>query len=213
MYDSDAWLQYPKHHLWFNKLHLAERLGYKCGPASVPVPEEGYYIVRPVYNLRGMGLNTMLLSLSPDVDDTIRPGYFWCEKFEGIHFTFDMEFNWAGPPFWKITKGYRCEKRSFEFTKFTKEPMFGHITLPQFFHELSDVDKINIEMIDDKIIEVHLRPNPDPGDGNDYEEMIPVWRDEEVVIDLYLEQGYNWIESYDDADNQLANPRLGFLVR
>ena len=52
-----------------------------------------------------------------------------------------------------------------------------------------------------------------PGDGNDYEEMIPVWRDEEVVIDLYLEQGFSWIESYDDADGQLANPRLGFLVR
>ena len=224
MYDSEAWLQYPKHHLWFNKLYLAERLGYKCGPASVPVPEEGYYIVRPIYNLRGMGLHTMKLYLRPDKDDTIRPGFFWCELFEGMHFTFDCKYNWAGPPFWKITRGYHCEKRRvtrglywkqqrFEFTKFTKEPMFGKITLPHFFHELSDVTTINLEMIEDKIIEVHLRPNPDPGDGNDYEEMIPVWRDEEVVIDLYLEQGYSWIESYDDADNQLANPRLGFLVR
>jgi hypothetical protein len=68
-------------------------------------------------------------------------------------------------------------------------------------------------MIDDKIIETHLRSNPDPGDGNDYEEMIPVWRDEEVIIDEYLEHGYAWIESYDDADNQLTNPRLGFLVK
>ena len=213
MYDSDAWLQYPKHHLWFNKLHLAERLGHKCGPAGVRVPEEGYYIVRPIYNLRGMGLHTMMLYLRPDVEDTIRPGFFWCEIFEGMHFTFDCEYNWAGPPFWKITKGYHCEKDGLRFTKFIKEPLFGKITLPHFFHELCDVKMINIEMIDDKIIEVHLRPNPDPGDGKDYEVMIPVWRDEEPNIAAFLEDGYKWVESYDDADNQLTNPRLGFLVR
>ena len=210
--DIDAWNKYPHHHKFFNKLWLGEKLGHPCGPASIRVPEEGYYIVRPIYNLRGMGLHTMKLYLRPDVDDTIRPGFFWCKQFEGIHFTFDLEFNWGGPPFWQVTRGYRCEKRRFEFTKFTKEPL-DHITLPHFFHVLSDVGRINIEMIGDKIIETHLRLNPDPGNGNDYEEMIPVWRDEEVIIDQYLEHGYTWIESYDDADNQLANPRLGFLVK
>jgi len=222
--DIDAWNKYPHHHKFFNKLWLAEKLGHSCGPASIPVPEEGYYIVRPIYNLRGMGIHTMKLYLRPDVVDTIRPGFFWCKQFEGIHFTFDLKFNWAGPPFWKVIRGYRCEKRrvtrgqtvrtqKFEFTKFTKEPLFGHVTLPHFFHELSDVGTINIEMIDDKIIETHLRSNPDPGDGKDYDEMIPVWQNEKVISDQYLEQGYTWIESFDDADNQLANPRLGFLVK
>mgnify|MGYP001284431473 CR=1 FL=1 len=92
MFDcNDAWLKYPQHHIWFNKLWLAEQLGYDCGPASVPVSKSGKYIVRPIYNLRGMGLGTYVTELHPNTVDDIQPGYFWCEYFEGTHKTvFDL---------------------------------------------------------------------------------------------------------------------------
>ena len=51
MHDDEAWLKYPQHHKWFNKLWLSEQLNYVCGPSSVSVPEEKEYFVKPIYNL------------------------------------------------------------------------------------------------------------------------------------------------------------------
>ena len=82
------------------------------------------------------------------------------------------------------------------------------------FYELSNVGKINVECIDDKIIEIHLRPNPDPGDDITYDELVPIWQDDyNKSIPSFLEQGYKWVDSYDDADGELRNPRVGFFVR
>jgi hypothetical protein len=77
------------------------------------------------------------------------------------------------------------------------------------FHELADIEKINVEYIDNKIIEVHLRTSPDP----DYNELIPVWKGDEEVVDKYTKLGYDYIISYDDAEGFLDLPRVGFLVK
>ena len=209
MYDCDAWIKYPHLHKWFNKLWLAERLGYVCGPTGVGVPKKGYYIVKPIYNLSGMGAGAEKRWLVPE-HDVVIPGYFWCEYFEGTQFTYDLEWQWDGPPFWKVIRAHRCDKKNNQrFTKFTREILLTKLTPPHFFYELSDVGVINVEMIDDKIIEIHLRPNPDP----DRDEVIPIFADEQQKIVAFLDQGYEWIESPDDADGLLDTARLGFLVR
>ena len=41
--DIDVWYKYPQYHNMCNKLWLAEKLGYKCGPAGIPVPKDGIY--------------------------------------------------------------------------------------------------------------------------------------------------------------------------
>ena len=56
MEDSEAYIRYPKHRRWFDKLHLSETLGYDCGPCGVAPSKDGYYIVRPIYNLSGMSI-------------------------------------------------------------------------------------------------------------------------------------------------------------
>ncbi len=55
MDDDDAYKKYQKHHKWFNKLYLAESLGYNCGPCGLAPDVSGWYMVRPIYNLYGMG--------------------------------------------------------------------------------------------------------------------------------------------------------------
>jgi len=202
MNDDDAWLKYKHHHKWFNKLWLSEKLGYVCGPSGVKVPKEGWYIHRPIYNLSGMGIGTERKWLMPhDVD--VRPGYFWCEKFEGEHLSIDLEWSYAGPPFWNVVSCYEGIKRDCQrFDMWVKREI--EFQLPHFFCELSDVGIINVETIGGNIIEVHLRTSPDPK----YDEIIPVFLGEEKNI-----SGYKWIESYEDADKLLDPPRLGFLVR
>lgn len=75
MDDCDSYLKYPHHRNWFNKLWLSEMLGYKCGPCGVEIPEDGTYVVRPIYNLSGMGIGAELKQLKKD-DISTPPGYF-----------------------------------------------------------------------------------------------------------------------------------------
>ena len=75
---------------------------------------------------------------------------------------------------------------------------------------LSDVKEINVELIDDKVIEVHLRHSPDP----DYDHIIPVWSSDLGPKKDHMEMhGYDFIEAYDDANGYIDDPRIGFLVK
>ena len=61
MYDYEAWVKCHPDDLWiFDKLILAKKLGYLCGPADVAVPKSDNYIVRPCVNLAGMGIGAEL---------------------------------------------------------------------------------------------------------------------------------------------------------
>ena len=68
---------------------------------------------------------------------------------------------------------------------------------------------INIESIGDKIIEVHLRPNPDHQE--DYDTLIPIWKGDDTK--QYIDDGYVFIEDLEDAEGQLPLSRLGFCVK
>ncbi len=51
------WLSTDPDHLWvMDKLILARKLSYVCGPVGQDVPTPGYYIVRPCVNMLGLGL-------------------------------------------------------------------------------------------------------------------------------------------------------------
>ena len=72
------------------------------------------------------------------------------------------------------------------------------------------VTHLNVEFINDKPIEVHLRLSPDP----DYDHMIPVWASDLGVKKVYMETyGFEFINAYDDANGELDDPRIGFLVK
>ena len=89
--DEEAWQAAEVGDLWlFDKLILSRRLGYICGPAGVPVPRPAEYIVRPISNLRGMGLGASIRYIQ-DTTDYLPAGYFWCELFRGRHISVDYE--------------------------------------------------------------------------------------------------------------------------
>ena len=41
--ERDLWLKLPHLHKWWNKLYLAETMGYKCGPGGTAIPETREY--------------------------------------------------------------------------------------------------------------------------------------------------------------------------
>jgi len=208
MEDKDAYLLYPQHRRWFNKLWFSEEMGYRCGPGGVPPNESGWYIVRPIMNIRGMGLNARKVYIEKDDMRIVHPGEFWCEWFEGTQYSVDYTRSKGG---WIQKSCYRATRDTETLFKFKRWSRYDHriFSLDSRFDSLLNVPEINVEFIDDRPFEVHLRTTPDP----DYNEFIPIWTGEEKAIDIYKDLGYKFIESYDDCDGFLDTPRIGFMVK
>ena len=107
--DYQAWELYPQYRWVFNKLEIALKLGYRAGPACTPLPSTlNHYkvIIRPIYNLYGMGIGAKVCTFIPEIDNDfiihhghIPPGYFWCEYFEGTHYSIDYKATNASKDF------------------------------------------------------------------------------------------------------------------
>jgi len=92
--ERDAYHLTPVIDRWiFNKLQVAERMGYECGPAGTWFTPQDV-IVRPIMNLAGMGTGGVyprtLPVGGPDADregsfiaGKHHPGHCWVEKFTG----------------------------------------------------------------------------------------------------------------------------------
>jgi hypothetical protein len=206
MNDIQAYKTYPYLRQWYNKLWLSERLGYNCGPASIAPDISGFYITRPIMNLSGMGVGASKIWIEKGDYTKVMPGYFWCEYFEGNQYS--VTYEWRG--YWypvSCWKGIKKDTNLSKFEKWIKTDFYP--ILKDDYNVLHPVGRINIEFIENKPIEVHLRSSPDP----DYNELIPVWKGDEELIDRYIKIGYNYIINYDDAEGFLKVPRIGFLVR
>jgi hypothetical protein len=216
----EIWDKYPHHRNWLNKLYLAYSLNYQCGPGGYPVPESKNYIVRPVYNLAGMGLGARLQFLEAGDRSSVPPGYFWCECFDGPHYSATYQFCHDTLPYWKPLSCWQGTNSALNLTKFTRWIRIPDYApqVPRQLNVLSDVRYINIEFKGDKPIEVHLRPsgNPDGSIHSDYNEYIPVWESGEHDAITMFQKGYSFIPNstdMSDVDAHTVERRLGFFVR
>lgn len=218
MDDDDAYLKYPHHRKWFNKLYLSELLGYDCGPCGSAPTKDGTYVVRPIYNLSGMGVGATVKQMKAGDFNTTPPGYFWCEYFDGIHYSANYKWytdrnnvdgTWRLP--WRGISCWEGTNMPMNLTKFVEWKRSVYIPrVPDELVPLRDVGKINVEFIGDKPIEVHLRVSTDPT----YDHLIPVWASDLGPKREHMElHGFEFIEDYDDADGHLEDPRIGFLVK
>jgi hypothetical protein len=214
MEDTEAYLKYPKQRKWMNKLWLAEKFGYVCGPAGVEIPETGTYVVRPIYNLAGMGACASVQKLAKGDHTSIAPGYFWCEYFDGKHYSANYEWKmndhvggkWVGLNCWEGIN------MPINLSRFVEWRRSNHIpTLHHSFKALGEnVTHLNVEFINDKPIEVHLRLSPNPV----YDLLIPVWASDIGKKKEHMElHGFEFIEDYEDANGYIDDPRIGFLVK
>lgn len=192
--DAEAWSQADPEDLWvYDKLLLSKKLGYTCGPAGVDVPKPGNYIVRPITNMLGMGINAEIKYLNKDTD-YLSPGTFWCEIFKGRHFTVDYIHGGQS----KCYEGFKQGEQSplYQWNRWEREKYHTLFPYPSI---LPKFKYLNCEYIGDKLIEVHLRLNPDARYNSDL--LIPVWEGD--VIDP--PKGMKFVE---DRDYK----RIGFYI-
>ncbi len=171
---SDEWNSIHHEDMWiYNKLFLSHRLGHLCGPAGCPVPLSGYYIVRPSINLLGMGRFSRIEYLEKSTDH-LHPAEFWCEIFKGTHYSVDFSNQKSE----LVVIGEREEDSPlYKWKKWTK--IDKKIKFPSILNSLKgDYEWINCEFIEDNLIEVHFRRNPDFRYGNSI--AIPIWKEENI---------------------------------
>lgn len=196
--DTDVWPQCPNEDLWvFDKLIVARKSGHVCGPHGVSVPSPGMYIVRPCVNLMGMGRSAEFQYIENTTDDIMKDGMFWSEIFSGRHLSVDYEgekqvlcvegIREDSSPLWRWKEWRRTDDK---------------IPFPDILRSLLPRHKyFNVEMIGGKIIEIHLRHNPDFKD-RPYTSLIPVFKGFESP----QPEGYTFVED-------IADSRLGFYAR
>lgn len=187
--DQQSWNDCKPCDLWlFDKLLVARKLGYRCGPAGVDVDRSDRYVVRPCVNLMGMGRGAYVTQIEKSTDH-LPEGTFWCELFQGRHLSVDYVhgqqvlcvegFRDNNDPLWKWKQWRRVDDQ---------------VPLPDVCQSLS-CKYINVEIIGDKLIEVHARLNSD-------------WKD--------LSPGVKALEPcYQAVDGMLENrdyKRVGFIT-
>ena len=175
--DKDVWSKCPVDYLWiYDKLILARKLGYQAAPAGVAVPRAGWYIVRPITNIRMMSRGASRVWLTPADTDLVPDGSFWCECFEGRHTSVDFHYGLQE----LAVEGFRDDPARLDrFSRWEKIA-----DLYQFPPVLGDLWKltpwINVEYVAGKIIEVHLRWNDDFSNHNG-NVIYPVWQDNPIA--------------------------------
>jgi hypothetical protein len=193
--DSEAWLKTDPEDLWvYDKLILSRKLGYTCGPADVPVPYPAEYIVRPITNMLGMSIGARKRWITRDTF-FLDPGTFWCEVFTGRHLTYDFVDGAQAVCY----EGFLEEGSLKKFVKWQRTKDIAQV--PKFVIDLSKkYGNVNIECKGDKIIEIHLRANPDWIQHN-ADVLIPRWRDTKNPG-----SDYRYVEDADSA-------RIGFWIK
>jgi len=169
--DVDVFDSIATDDLWcMDKLILSKKLGYICDPAGIPPTVPDYYVVRPIMNLKMMGVGATIKYLD---SDTIPDGYFWCEIFSGRHLSFD--YHWGKQTL--AVEGFRTDAlRLDRFSRWTK--IEEDFELPEILQTVADrYSWFNVEVVGDKVIEVHFRYNDDFANHN-ANTIIPVWSDE-----------------------------------
>jgi len=162
-----VWHDIDPDQLWvMDKLILSRKLKYISGPVGLDVPTPNWYCVRPCVNMMGLGLGTQKIWIEQETMH-LPVGHFWCEWFEGRHLSID--YNYGNQIL--CVEGFKSNNTFTKWDKWVKTD--DEISLPFELRTFSHREYMNVEYIDGKVIEVHLRHNED-FEGN-ISEFIPVW--------------------------------------
>ena len=208
--DEDAWLAYPEARSFYDRLWLAQQLGYLCGPAGTNPPCSGWFFVKPVRNLLGLGIGAARHWYPKGTDFGVPPGSFWSQCFEGEHLSIDYR--------WNRRRGRWTPLRSVGgiFSGITPlcwimQPRRRSLPqLPRLFDRIADTcgsSRINVEFIGGRVIECHLRSGLGDWRGSPATatRAVPIWKGMPVP--------QNMVRNEDDGAGLARLQRIGFVYQ
>jgi hypothetical protein len=189
-----------------DRLVLARRLGYACGTSDEAPPSPGPWFTKPIRNPSGMGVgarsNRYRAASSAGWDDALTPRDMWMPLLRGPHYSVDFRRERGR---WRQRLTVRCVP-----ARAAARPAQWRIEDVTFQVPAAlrgvDAEWLNIEMIGGAVIEAHARRNTDFDRAPAGARVAHVvWAGERPPADM--------VSDFDDADGQLATPRLGFVYR
>ena len=160
--------------LWiYDRLILSRRLGYLCGPAGTAPPRSDRYVVRPVVNFRGMSRGAGIKWIAAGDRGSVPDGSFWCQRFQGRHISID--YHWGQQS--HAVEGFRDDPdRLDRWSRWQR--VHYPFELPEILKPVAQGQEwFNVEIIGDRVIEAHLRFNPD-FQNHDADVIYPVWQED-----------------------------------
>ncbi len=157
--DTDSYRLYPKHRWIYNKLLVAETQGIACAPHGI-MPESFPVFSKPIYNLRGMGMETRVFENAEDYLADRDPGHMWCSLLTGEHLSSDLAVVQGKVVWWRHVMGKAGPHQTFDYWSVLAErrPQLEADCGAWVAEHFSDyTGMMNVETIGGKIIEGHLR--------------------------------------------------------
>lgn len=157
--DADAYRWNPRHRWLFNKLLVAESQGIECAPHGI-APSHYPVFSKPIYNLKGMGVGSRILRNVDDYQRYCTAGHFWTALLVGEHISTDFAVVRGEVRWWRHAAGLAAHAGTFDYWTIESHgrPDLEQYCLQWIRNNLPDyTGMLNLETIDGRIIEGHLR--------------------------------------------------------
>ena len=157
--DADAWTWYPRHRWVYDKLAIALSQGLAAGPHGTTPPSFPVFS-KPIYNLKGMGADSRVISSPADYAHHETPGHFWMTLLDGRHVSSDVAVVGGEPRWWRHATGKPAGEGTFDFWTVHGAPdpaLESRCGAWVRRHLAGYTGMLNLETIDGAIIEAHLR--------------------------------------------------------
>ena len=157
--DPESWRLYPEHRWVFNKLLICATQGLEHGPHGLTPPRFPVFS-KPIYNLRGMGVGSRVIRTSAEYTATFAPGHMWMTLLEGEHVSTDAAVIDGTAVWWRHAFGAAGGGGTFDHWRVAAEPRVDlESSLGAWLrsHLRGYTGMVNLELIDQRIIECHLR--------------------------------------------------------
>lgn len=213
--DEDAWLLYPNYNFIYNKIFICQIQNLSYAPMPI-LPNKYPVVIKPIINLMGMGINAIKINNAEEFLVHYNNSHFWSEFIYGTHHSWDLIIKNGEIQYICCFKGHKDNKK---FGTFKYWSLQKKINIPSIITKLvldhfkKYTGCINIETINNKIIECHLRMGDIDQLPKDflrlillnYINKIPDIKEEFkkliLDVDIYLFPVWQTIKEYHDLNN------------
>ncbi len=159
--DFEAWELLPDYRHVYNKLELALAQDLEAGPMGI-YPENYPIIMKPIINLYGMSRGFKIINSKEEYDKNISDGSFWMPYFKGEQINVDLIILNGKIKFYATLYSKDNGDGTFEYHQYLPDYKLGKKAKKWIKENLEGYNGcLNLEIIDDNIIEAHLRLNGD----------------------------------------------------
>lgn len=158
-HDVAAWTMFPQHRWVYNKLLIAESQGLECAPHGVTPPRFPVFS-KPITNLGGMGKDSRVFMSAEAYEAGMTPGHFWSTYLRGRHISTDLAIENGKIKWSRHTEGMPGIVGTFDYwhlLPYSIPDLDAYLTSWIDRHLSGFTGMMNIETIDNRIIETHLR--------------------------------------------------------